>query len=56
MNKRVLDALMLLALLGAITQTASASVVLKTPDAASTSAMLGFAVVGLATARRFLRR
>ena len=56
MNKRILDLLMVLTLLGAFTQAASASVTLPVPDAGSTSAMLGLAFVGLASVRRFIRK
>ena len=54
MNKRLFDVLLALTLLGAITQSASASV--RIPDVASSGALLGVVFVGLASLRRFARR
>ena len=54
MNKRVLSVLILLTSFAALTQTASASVAV--PESASSAALLGFAVVGLAAFRGFLRK
>jgi hypothetical protein len=51
--KRVLDTAILMTLLAAVTQTASASVTL--PDAGSTSLLMVVACAGLASVRRFMR-
>lgn len=50
---RILDAGILLTLLGALTQTASARSNVHAPDATSTSVLLGVACFGLAAVRRF---
>jgi hypothetical protein len=51
--KRLLDGAIVLALLVALTQSASARGVL--PDAASTSGLVGIACCGLVAMRRFFR-
>ena len=53
LTKQVLNAAILMTLLAAITQTASARTFV--PDAGSTSVFLGIACVGLAAVRRFKR-
>jgi hypothetical protein len=53
--KRVLDAAIVITLLATITQTVSAFPN-RTPDAGSTAALTGIALVGLAVVRRFIRR
>jgi hypothetical protein len=51
--KRVLNTAILLTLVGAITQNASAQILL--PDAGSTSLLMAIACAGLVAARRFKR-
>jgi hypothetical protein len=53
--KRVLDAAILIALLAGLSQNASASIKIPTPDAGSTSLLLVIACAGLAAVRRFKR-
>jgi len=53
--KRLLDAAILITLLAAITQTASAFPY-KSPDAGSTALLTGIALMGMAVVRRFIRR
>ena len=55
MTKVGLNTGIVLALLAAINQNAGASITLSTPDAASTSILMGVACVGLTTVRRFIR-
>jgi hypothetical protein len=52
--KRVLDSAILITLLAALTQTASAKGK-PLPDAGSTAALMGIACAGLAIIRRFRR-
>jgi hypothetical protein len=56
MTKRTIDQLMVLTLLGALTLTASATVRYATPEAGSAGMLLGCALVGLASVRRFFRK
>jgi hypothetical protein len=51
--KRLLDGAIILTLLSALTQSASARITL--PDATSTSSLVGVACFGLVAIRRFLR-
>ncbi len=51
--KRSLNAAILLTLVGAITQSAGAQILL--PDAGSTSVLMAMACAGLVAARRFKR-
>ena len=53
--KRVLGAAVLMTLLIAVTQTASAHVPTQVPDMGSTSTLMGIACAGLAVIRRFKR-
>jgi hypothetical protein len=53
--KRVLDAAILITLLAAIAQTASARGSFPTPDAGSTALLMTIACSGLAAVRRFKR-
>jgi hypothetical protein len=53
--KRVLGTAIVMTLLAVITQNASASITLGTPDAGSTSLLMAVACAGLAAVRRFMR-
>jgi hypothetical protein len=55
MMKRVLDAAILMTLLGILSQSASASIQIPAPDAGSTSMLLAIACAGLTAVRRFKR-